>query len=102
MARRSFQAGEFVVIRVWKRTKRPGARAQSVRPCSKGDTYVYFIEKVWRILEVMADGQLLLQTRRGKTHLIAAGDPNLRRLTIADRFRHRSRISVHKVGSGQH
>jgi hypothetical protein len=38
----------------------------------------------------MADGKLLLKTRRGKTHVIAANDPNLRHATLWDRIRYRA------------
>lgn len=91
MKTRLFRPGDCVVFKKWKRTTRPGARAQSVYATPKGDSYVYFVEKIWRVLDVV-DGQLLVQTPRGKTHLVEASDPNLRRPTLRDRIRHRKRI----------
>lgn len=91
MRSRSFRPGDCVVFRKWKRTCRPGIRAQEVYPAPRGDTYVYFVEKIWRVIDVV-DGSLVLQTRRGKTHLVDADNPNLRRPTLRDRIRHRKRI----------
>lgn len=89
--KKSFRPGDCVVFRKWKRTTRPGVRAKGIYPTPRGDTYVYFVEKIWRVIDVV-DGNLLLQTRRGKTHVVEADDPNLRRPTLLDRIRHRKRI----------
>jgi hypothetical protein len=90
--RDGFRQGEPVVYRVSKQTRRPGPRAQSVRPCAHGDDYTYAVEKHWRVVEVRRDGRLIVETRTGKRHVIAATDAQLRRptwwerITLSDRF----------------
>jgi hypothetical protein len=83
-----------VVFRKWKQTTRPGVRAQEIHPAPRGETYLYCVEKIWRVIDVISGDKLVLQTRRGKTHVIDANDPNLRRVTLLDRIRHRDRITT--------
>jgi len=93
MARRQFKSGDWVVFRRTKHTTRPGQRAQIVHPTAHGDQYNYIVDKFWVVAAVQPDGQLLLQTRRGKTHVVDADDPNLRHATWWDRIRYRARFA---------
>lgn len=93
MKARQFKPGDRVIYRKSKRTTHPGRRAQGVRASVKGDDYYYFVEKVWVVRQVRASGQLLLETRRGKTHVIDQSDPNLRHPTLWQRLRDRSRFA---------
>jgi hypothetical protein len=90
VSRRSFAKGDWVVFRKRKSTTHPGPRAQDIRAAAHGDTYYYSVEKFWIVADVLADGKLLLQTRRGKQHVIDANDPQLRRATLWDRIRYRA------------
>jgi hypothetical protein len=80
------------VFRRMKHTTRPGRRARDVHATENGDYYDYFIDKFWIVTDVLADGRLMLQTRRGKTHVVEANDFNLRHASIWDRLRYRSRF----------
>jgi hypothetical protein len=91
--RRPFNRGDWVVFRRMKHTTRPGRRARDVYATQNGDTYDYFIDKFWVVIEVLADGRLMLQTRRGKTHAVDANDFNLRHANWWDRLRYRSRFA---------
>jgi hypothetical protein len=93
MWRRPFKQGDLVVFRRRKHTTHPGPRAQDVEATANGDYYSYFIEKFWIVADVQADGRLLLQTRRGKTHVVGPDDPNLRHATLWDRLRYRARFA---------
>ena len=87
MSRRAFEKGDRVVFRKAKFTPHPGQRAQKIRPTANGDDYCYVVEKFWIVANVM------LPTRRGKTHVIDAQDPNLRHATLWDRIRHRAHFN---------
>lgn len=58
----------------------------------RGDTYQYVVDKYW-VVQSLQDEGLLLRTRTGKEHVVAADDPRLRlarwweRWLLADRFR---------------
>ena len=93
MSGQSFQSGDCVVYCKMKHTTHPGRRAREVRASAKGDHYTYFVDKFWIVRQVLDNGRLLLETRRGKTHVLNQSDPNLRRATLWDRIRHRERIS---------
>ena len=95
-----FKPGDCVVYRKMKHTTHPGRRAQFVHASSKGDCYSYFVEKFWIVRQVLANNTLLLQTRRGKTHVINERDPNLRRATLWDRIRYRERFTQLQVKHG--
>lgn len=91
MSQRKFQVGEFVVYRVIKHSCNPGVRARDIAPAPRGETYTYRVDKYWVVDDVMPDGSVVLRTRRGKTRVVDADDPNLRRPTLWEKLvvRHR-------------
>lgn len=84
--------GDKVVYSKEKASLSPGPRAKDISPAPKGDEYSYIVEKYWTLRDVRSDGTLVLVTRRGKEHEVAADDPRLRRanfwekLFLRDRF----------------
>ena len=93
MRRSSFRPGDCVVFRRIKYTTHPGPRAREVHATEHGDYYNYFVDKFWIVDEVLADGNLMLRTRRGRTHLVRPDDPNVRRATLLERLRYRARFA---------
>ena len=93
MFRTKLKPGDVVIYRKQKYTTRPGRRARQVQPAPNGDYYTYIVEKFWIVGQSMADGRLLLQTRRGKTHVVDDSDPSLRRPSLLDHIRYRTRFS---------
>ena len=75
-----FQPGEVVVYRKVKSSARPGPHAKDIQPAPHGDTYSYSVDKFWRVIGVQPDNMLVVLTRKGKQHTVAANDPNLRRV----------------------
>jgi hypothetical protein len=73
-----FRPGDVVVYRKQKFSVHPGPHARDVQPAPNGDSYSYAVEKFWRVVAVQPDDTLVVRTRRGKQHTIAAGDPNVR------------------------
>ena len=92
MFRRRFRKGDWVVYRRLKYTNHPGRRAHDIYASENGDAYDYFVDKFWVVDDVLADGNLLLRTRRGKTHVVGNQDLNLRHATLWDRIRNRRRF----------
>ena len=94
----SYQVGDRVVFRAFKRSTHPGPRAQHVRPEPSGDGYQYEVDKFWSVRETRG-GQLVLITRRGKQHVVDSSDPALRRagwwerIFYSDRFPDESGIT---------
>jgi hypothetical protein len=93
MINSKWKAGDWAVYRKSKRSTTPGPRATSVKACSKGENYTYIVDKFWIVDSMLPGDRLLLRTARGKTHVIDANDPNLRkpswlrRLLWRERFR---------------
>lgn len=89
---RSLRPGDWVVFRKQKFSASPGPRARRVVAAERGDTYQYVVDKYW-VVQSLQDEGLLLRTRTGKEHVVAADDPRLRlarwweRWLLADRFR---------------
>ncbi len=71
----------------------PGPRASRVQASTKGEYYSYVVNKFWIVDRIQTDGQLVLRTRRGKTHVIPADDPNLRHANWFDRLLWRGRFT---------
>ncbi|HTU19954.1 MAG TPA: hypothetical protein VMG10_17960 [Gemmataceae bacterium] len=86
-----FRPGDVVVYRKQKISLHPCRHARDVYPARHGDSYSYAVEKFWRVDAVQPDNTLVVRTRRGKQHTIAANDPNLRRAHWWERlvFSHR-------------
>lgn len=72
-----FRPGDWVIYRKTKHSSRPGPRAQNVAPSPNGDEYAYTVDKFWIVTEVHGDGSIVLQTRKGKKHVLSADVPNL-------------------------
>lgn len=74
-----FRPGDVVVYRKQKSSLHPGPHARDIQPAPRGDSYSYLVNRFWRVVAVQPDNRLVVRTRRGKQHTIAADDPNLRR-----------------------
>jgi hypothetical protein len=81
-----FRPGDLVVYRKTKHAATPGPRAERISPAPHGDTYSYVVDKFWIVDRICEDGELLLRTRRGKTHKARPDDPNLRRAGLVTRL----------------
>lgn len=86
MGKKQFHVGDKVVLTLDKFGVNPGPRAKNIDPAPHGELYSYQVDKYWLVMEVRADGNLLVKTRRGKTHLVAANDPRLRKATWLERW----------------
>ncbi len=87
-----YKRGCPVVYRINKRTPRPGPRARDVTPEPLGEHYSYVVDKYWAVADVRDDGTLVCITRRGKEHVVAAGDPRLREASWLERWLYRQRF----------
>lgn len=91
--RKHFQPGDWVIYTKAKFSTRPGPRAKEISPAEHGDNYSYLVDKFWVVAAPETDGStLLLRTRRGKTKLVEANDPNLHRATLWQRLFYRNRF----------
>ena len=81
-----FAPGDWVFYRKLKHSSSPGLRARNISAAANGDGYNYFVVKFWIVEEVLADGQIKLRTRQGKTHIKSVFDPNLRRVAWWQRW----------------
>lgn len=87
-----FKSGDHIIYRVTKCSASPGPRATCVSPEPRGEHYIYDVDKYWAVVETRADGSLVLETRRGKQHIVSATDPRLRRPNLWERLFLRGRF----------
>ena len=90
--RKSFCPHDRVIFRRQRYKPRPGRHAREIRPAVNGDDYCYTINKYWVVSEILNDGQIVLQTPRGKRRVVRADDPNLRHASWLDKIRYRYRF----------
>ncbi len=83
---KSFRVGDRVIFTRDKHTTKPGPRAKNVQAAPHGEMYDYQVEKYWLVVDIEPDGQLVLQTRRGKRHVFPATDPRLRKAGFFERL----------------
>ena len=94
-----YRPGDWVIYRKTKYSTHPGPRAQNVSPARGGDKYAYTVDKFWVISQVLEDGRLVLQTRRGKEHIFDADDHDLHPARWWERWLYRRRFSAVADGS---
>lgn len=90
----AYRPGDWVVYRMTKYSTQPGPRAQNVSASRSGEKYGYTVDKFWIVSEVREDGKLVLQTRRGKQHIVAADDRDLHLANWWERLYYRGRFNA--------
>ena len=81
-----YHVGDRVVYTRDKYTPCPGPRAKNVFATPNGESYQYQVDKFWIVSDVRSDGRLVVQTRRGKQHILAPDDPQLRKASLYERL----------------
>lgn len=89
--RKPFRVGEVVVYVKQKTGTSPGPRAKQVHGAKKGEDYTYLVDKFWRVVSSQGN-QLVLRTRRGKSHEVSADDNRLRRPSLWENLFMRSKF----------
>lgn len=77
-----FRQGDLVVVTLTKWSNEPGPRAHDIYPAPRGDQYNYEVDKYWIVQEVVSPLEVVLRTRRGKTHRVRTNDPRMRRASL--------------------
>jgi len=81
----SFSPNDWVVYTREKHSLSPGPRAKNISPSPHGEMYSYEVDKYWVVREVK-DGELVLETRRGKQHSMPIHDSRLRKANLWERL----------------
>ena len=81
-----YHPGDRVVFTRDKYTSAPSPRAKNLVATPNGESYQYQVDKYWVVIEVRTGGELLVATRRGKTHVVQADNPQLRKASWWERF----------------
>jgi hypothetical protein len=84
--------GDWVVYRKQKHSTSPGPRARGAIAAPRGETYSYFVDRLWVAKGRLNDNQVLLVTRTGKEHVVALADPNLRPASWWERWMYGNRL----------
>lgn len=88
----SWAVGDFIIYRKSKVSNSPGPRAKNVSPAKSGDSYGYTVDKYWVVKEVLATGDLVVRTARGKEHTLSPDDLALRKPYLWERWFFRARF----------
>lgn len=87
-----YSPGDQVVYRKFKHSVAPGPRARYVDPAPHGEEYTYSVDKFWIVVEIQPDDHVLLETRRGKQHVVECSDMNLRHAHWWEKLLYRGRF----------
>jgi hypothetical protein len=90
--RAMIEVGSQVIYRKTKYSRKPGPRAAAINPSKHGDSYSYFVDKYWVVVECSSPDKIVVLTRRGKRLTLNADDPNLRPAGLLNRLLHRKRF----------
>lgn len=81
----AFQPNDWVIYTREKHSLSPGPRAKNIAPSPHGELYSYEVDKYWIVREVKGD-ELVLETRKGKSHVVSNNDRRLRKAKWWERF----------------
>lgn len=81
----SFSPNDWVVYTREKHSLSPGRRAKNITPSPHGEMYSYEVDKYWIVRQVHGS-EVVLETRRGKTHTLPAEDFRLRKANFWERI----------------
>lgn len=102
---RDFRPLDWVVCTRQKHSMSPGKRAKLISPSPHGEMYSYQVDKYWIVRQVQ-DGMLVLETRRGKQHILPVNESRVRKarlwekLFFASRFPSKSRACISDIANG--
>lgn len=83
---RRFRVGDRVVYTREKYTPSPGPRAKNITASPNGESYHYEVDKFWIVTDVLSNGSIMAETRRGKQHVIECDNTHLRKATWFERL----------------
>ena len=95
-----FKINDWVIFTREKHGLSPGRRAKNISPAPHGELYSYEVDKYWIVREV-ADAELVLETRTGKRHRIAANDPRLRSPNLFEKWWYSGRFPNKNTSQNQ-
>jgi hypothetical protein len=84
--------GDFVVFSKSKNSSHPSPRAKSIYPTQHGEFYSYIIDKFWKVVEVVDDEIIEVETRRGKRHRLDKNTPLVRKAGLFHQLIYRDRF----------
>jgi len=84
--------GDFIIVKKFKASTHPSPRAKDIDPATHGDTYSYRIDKFWKVVQVLDDGTIEIETRGGKRHHLDRRHQGFRKANLWDRLFHRKRF----------
>lgn len=95
-----FKTNDWVIFTREKHGLSPGKRAKNISPSPHGELYSYEVDKYWIVREI-AGTELVLETRTGKRHRIAANDPRLRSPNLFEKWWYSSRFPSKNIPPNQ-
>jgi hypothetical protein len=86
------KVGDFIIVQKWKSSTHPSPRAKNLHPSPKGEMYMYEIEKYWKVVRIVDDKTIEVETRRGKRYQIEKDSFPGRKAGFFDKLFHRDRF----------
>ncbi|MEO5717704.1 MAG: hypothetical protein ABIR29_03935 [Chthoniobacterales bacterium] len=86
------QPGAPIVYRVMEASACPARDAEDVHPAERGEFYSYLTNNYWRVEEILPDGWIVARTPLMERQYLRLDDPNLRKASLLERFRHSARF----------
>ena len=86
--KRKFKVGDKVIFKKTRNRMRPGRNAHDVAPTVHGDYYTYLVDKYRKVQGVTPEGMVILISPKGKTQVMNAGSPCLKKAGWIDRLLH--------------
>ncbi|MEX0321925.1 MAG: hypothetical protein AB3N63_07175 [Puniceicoccaceae bacterium] len=77
---KTLEKNDWILYRKQVTSDKPGPRARDIQPSKRGDLYNYFVERIWQVVEVDADGTLVARGPKGKVHKLQQNDPRVHRI----------------------
>jgi len=88
-----YKVGDWIVFRKWKASTNPSPRAKDMYPSQHGDMYTYGIDKYWKVVEIIDEDEIEVETKRGKRHRLSINTTKFRKMNFLDRWLMKRQLS---------
>ena len=88
----TLKVGDFIIVQKWKASTHPSLRAKETFPSRNGEMYSYRIDKFWKVVQIVDDKTIEVETRRGKRYRLEKNGFKGRKAGFFDRLFYRDRF----------
>lgn len=78
---KNYSVNDWIRYKKQETSEHPVPGAHDIKPARKGDSYSYFTDELWQIIDIDPDGSLKARGPDGSIHDLDSNDPHARKVS---------------------